>query len=289
MIDVRTESLVDQVRVVRQQSFQFHSKELKYTVSRGVVSSLLDRSPWQTQGYVQILPELDGLNVMEFIQQVIDTKGQARLLDVGCGSARFLNQCKNGYRVDDDRGLSLRKEGWKELVQCFGLTSHLYRFCNTDGTPKNREEELAKYCNAGIQLDVYDAQNLANFYPGQTFDVITAAYVAEHIADPWALFYGMYEKLSEEGGCFIKGIPFRMCPQDETDIAEFLRFKHRATVTSPYIERGVSFALSGDIAIRKRLPKLQLPIEYDLVNPSFPPRVIYKFDMCQEFIPILSG
>lgn len=290
---VTTERLVADIRRAREDSFNTHSRALRYLVSRGIESSNIDRPPWVTRGYRELLPKLDGLDVMGFIQQVIDTKGVAKILDVGCGSGRFLYECKNGYRAKRDEPSEFQP-GWGNQVDCYGLTACLYRFCDLDGIPDDNEVERRKYLAAGIQIEVQDAQSLVNLYDDQKFDVITAVHLLDHVADPWALFYGMYEKLTDGGACFVKSMPFNLKLEDdevydqiaECYIAEWLKSHYGATVINPYRDLTASSIRSGDIAIRRKRV-LNLPLTYFQVDHfDYDPRITYRVDRQKVFQPI---
>ncbi|HBQ50393.1 hypothetical protein A3B42_02840 [Candidatus Daviesbacteria bacterium RIFCSPLOWO2_01_FULL_38_10] len=268
------EDLRDEIKIVREVAFSEEQQPKDYVISRGVEPSATDRPPWTTYGYRQALPRLLGLDVMEFIQQVIDRKGRARILDVGCGSGRFLDQCKRGYRRYAD---GLIAPGWNDRVDCFGLTACLYGFAESNSV------------SAGVNFKIGDAQNLTRLYHGQSFDVITAVHVAHHAADPWALFSGMYEKLAEEGGCFVRGIPFNLVDGTDTALANYLRAKYSATLNEPYFD-GRNPERCGDISmIRKMEVPLVLPLEYAGINDRpLVSRVLYRFDPAVAFKPVFA-
>jgi 2-polyprenyl-3-methyl-5-hydroxy-6-metoxy-1,4-benzoquinol methylase len=77
-----------------------------------------------------------------------------KLLEVGCGSGRFLDR--------------MRRKGWE--VQ------------GTDFDPAVAERVRAKY---GLQIDVGDLATLA--YPAGAYDVVAMSQVIEHVHDPLAL------------------------------------------------------------------------------------------------------
>lgn len=286
------EGLASEIRSARNEFFDKDNnggRGCGYIVSRGVESSSVDRPPWIVGGYRQILPKLDGMDVMEFIQHVIDKKGMARILDVGCGNGRFLNQCKNGYLIRQKYGPSRVIPGLGKLVSCVGLTSCLYRFRDENSIPDDPVSDKLKYLRAGIHIEVADAQNLVTLFPEQEFDVITAVHVAEHVADPWSLFYGIYAKLSNEGAGFVGRIPFNLTSEKENEslVADLQSF-HKATAVMPYAEKS-AYAKAGDIAI-KRNGSLKLPITYREVEYYYhnhrPRRIIYQYDPSATFIPV---
>lgn len=260
------------VEIAQEISFFYHQSPRDYVVSRGVEPTATDQPPWTTYGYRQALLKLDGLDVMEFIQRVIDTKGRAKVLDAGCGSGRFLSECKQGYRRHRD---GLLVPGWRDKIECFGLTARLYSFSWMSG-------------DQGVRIDVGDAQNLARFYHGQSFDVITAVHVAHHVADPWALVYGMYERLGDGGGCFIRGIPFNLVDEEEAALANYLRENYAAEVKDPYFDRRFPERLA-DISLKKADRELLLPLEYaDVREAKFAPRVFYRFNPTVAFQPVFT-
>ncbi|MBI2334275.1 methyltransferase domain-containing protein [Candidatus Daviesbacteria bacterium] len=267
--DLRTE-----IEIVREVAFSEEQQPKDYIVSRGVEPSATDRPPWTTYGYRQALPKLLGLDVMEFIQGVVDRRGMARVLDVGCGSGRFLDQCKRGYRRYAD-GLTV--PGWNEKVECYGLTACLYNSAELDSVP------------AGIHMKLGDAQNLARLYYGQSFDVITAVHVAHHVADPWALFFGMYEKLADGGGCFVRGIPFSLVDGEDANLADYLRARYSATVNEPYFDRRYQERCADISMVRRRGVPLVLPLNYAGINDRpLIPRVLYRFDPTVAFQPAFA-
>lgn len=259
------------MKKVREIAFCDEQGTKPYVVSRGVEPTATDRPPWTTYGYRQALLGLDGLDVMEFIQRVIDTKGRARVLDAGCGSGRFLWECKQGYRRHSD---GVVVTGWQDQVECFGMTAFMYDFS-------------IKSHNAGVQIEVGDAQNLSGLYHGQSFDVITAVHVAHHVADPWALIYGMYEKLAAGGGCFIRGMPFNLVEGEDARLSNYLRENYGAEVKDPYYDKRFPERLA-DISIKKEPDReLLLPLEYaDVIQTGFAPRVLYRFNPVANFEPV---
>lgn len=262
------------VETAREISFFYHQSPRDYVVSRGVEPSAIDQPPWTTYGYRQALLGLGGLDVMEFIQRVIDKKGMARVLDVGCGSGRFLRECKQGYRRYSD---GVVVAGWQDQVECFGLTACIYDF-------------LGKGADAGVQIEAGDAQSLSRFYHGQSFDVITAVHVAHHLADPWALVYGMYERLADGGGYFIRGIPFSLVEGEEEALASYLRKNYGAEIREPYFDHRLPRTEKcADISMKKTEGELLLPLEYaDIRESRIASRVFYRFNPAVAFQPVFT-
>ncbi len=144
---------------------------------------------------------------------------------------------------------------------------------------------MQKYAAAGIQIKIDDAQNIGRLFPGQSFDVIASVFTAEHMADPWALFQGMYEKLDEEGGLFICNFPYNLTSKtDERYVRAYLRSHYGATARVRPTDSH-SWVYGDNIAVQKRGQGLRLPLDYfdvsskngiDVISYQFNPNALFE-------------
>lgn len=176
--------------VIRTTSYAYHAAARGYTVDRGIYDRWEGTPPGyrhKINGYVTELKEFQGKNVLQIIDGIVQMQGRARILDVGCGSGKFLGEVKDKY---GDR------------VDCFGITAYNYSYV---------------YSHPGISIILGDAQHLPiYFYNQQEFDLATAVNSVGWIADPWAVVSGMYELLKRDGVGLINSFPLSVFRDDTT-------------------------------------------------------------------------
>jgi SAM-dependent methyltransferase len=99
---------------------------------------------------------------------------ESRVLDVGCGGGAFLNEVRleKGCEV---HGVDISERAVREAKESFGL-------------------------------DIFKGNVTEAPFPEEYFDVATAWWYLEHVADPSGAAAGI-SRLLKRGGCFIVGIP----------------------------------------------------------------------------------
>ncbi len=121
----------------------------------------------------------------EWIEELIGKRGKVRVLDIGCGAGRFLNDLKEKFGDD---------------VQAYGVSALRY------GEYGPLEEK-------GIKIAIGDAQALISLLdkaglPQEGYDVVTSVFSMMYFADELATFKQAYNILSEGGMGFFHGIGF---------------------------------------------------------------------------------
>jgi ubiquinone/menaquinone biosynthesis C-methylase UbiE len=99
---------------------------------------------------------------------------QSKFLDIGCGSGGFLNQIKNqiGCRI-------------------YGI---------------DISETAAKAAKETYNIDIFNGPVTQAPFPANSFDVITAWWLLEHVGNPSEILRKMYSLLRDDGCCII-GVP----------------------------------------------------------------------------------
>lgn len=183
------------------------------------------------------------------IQEAIDLRGAARILDVGCGEANFLRDLR-------------RKFG--KGVELVGISAFDWR----DKRTGKKDKEL------GINYQLVDAQNLRRL--GETqFDCVVSVKTIDYMADPLAVLKGIYRVLRIGGYCFLdisKNFSLHFVDDSYQCFLSFLVKQYDFQ-----IDKGRGFAFQKI----KMKPNLFLPVSYAGIFPVFPGPtgeiMMYKF------------
>lgn len=166
------------VKKARFLSFQKQqSGELTYEVDRGAFGYDPDFA------YKPSLPTFclaEGGKPVDYKMAIADsirTGGKARVLDIGCGTGRFLRD--------------LRKH-WGEATDLVGISAFDWR------SKRLRRKDAKK----GINYLICDAQRLSR-WPPSGFDVVVSVRSMQYMADPIAVIKGAYHVLKPGGFAFL--------------------------------------------------------------------------------------
>lgn len=166
-------------------SFARQTRPQDYIVERGLFVECHDGVVINFEGgYNSILIGPGRQTLFGTIEEKIRLSGEVELLDVGCGTGRFLIDCASI---------------WSGAIRCYGLTARHYSRAYRTSPPETTEDAIQRL---GIDVRVGDAQRLADVYDHQ-FDLITAVYVAQYLGDPWSLIKGVHQVLKLGGVAYI--------------------------------------------------------------------------------------
>lgn len=219
-----------------------------YEVKRGLTyeSSQQGESPLKGLGYTQLLPLIDGENVIQIIESRAQTGQKVKIMDVGCGRGRFLIDCKIK---------------WGDKVECTGVTAFPYHQATT-------QEELQRLA---IAIEIADAQSLPRNFAGEKFDIVVSTYTAIHVTDALAMLKGIYWILKPDGVALIHRFPIWTVEGDKK-FMQLLEDQYAVHFSETPRGGGV------DIAFRKNAPRLSLPVVYSHIEHHVDDfkRVIYR-------------
>lgn len=256
MMETQTDS-----RNFLETSFARQTRPQNYIVERELFAEYRDgRVIDFGGGYNSILRGYGGRSLFGMIKDRMKLLGEVKLLDVGCGTGRFLIDCASI---------------WSGAIRCYGLTacrySRIYRISPFETT----EDAIQRL---GIDVRVGDAQRLADVYDHQ-FDLITAVRVAQYLGDPWSLIKGVHQVLKLGGVAYInRFLPVLqynrqavagMSDRERLDLYEYLKRDQRFEVRN-----------GTDLVYRKLGPELNLPVVplYPVYDPnSFSDGIQYRF------------
>lgn len=252
------ETLHGQIRQIRQHSFNEDNFSVGYPVDRGLTTRAIIDNPLVSAelGYVDLLPTFQGKQVDEVIQDKIDEQGHVSVLDLGCGSGRFLIDVK---------------EKWGDSVYPVGVSAFSYHLekpaYKIAGRPKGATgRELGKL---GIPIVIGDAHHLRRnlVISGITpqFDVVVSVMTFMYFADPLNVLKQVHRSLNDGGVAFINdfGIDGSVDPETHGFLTAHLKR-----------ERGFDFNYkhaqllpgAGGVAFEKTAPQLSLPLSYKVNN-----------------------
>jgi SAM-dependent methyltransferase len=217
------------VRRIREKSFGLAQQRHEYYVRRG-----LYKSDGGGEGYLDVLPKWEGMQLDELIEQRIKLgKEPVMILDIGCGRGKFLRDCV---------------EKWGDEVQCEGITSYPYH---------------SEYpANDKITIKEGDAQRLTNFFPRNKYDIVTAVFIVEYVSDPWITLKRIYEVLKPGGIGLINRFPLSSLigSKEERDLLiKHLSEKDGIVFENFRREWGVDLC---DVGFCKKSQRLQLPLTF---------------------------
>lgn len=230
------------IRVARKINFHNEQSPHAYPVFRSLTSKYLTseagtRAKHLVDGYVETLPAFEGRNLIQLIDEKLESSPKARLLDVGCGQGRFLIDCR-------------RK--WGVRVDCSGISAYSYH--------RNKTEQ--RLGELGIDVKVGDAQSLLRHFSPESFDMVTSVWTARYMADPMAFLKGVYRILRPGGIALIHQFPF-FAAEFPSVLKSQLRLKYGMQIAPAYPDMEY---IEEDIAFRKTCQKLHLPLGYGQVN-----------------------
>lgn len=234
-----------------EESFAEQKREKDYIVDRGLFADYQNgRVIISDGGYNSILIGPGRQTLLETIKERIRRLGEIELLDVGCGTGRFLIDCASI---------------WSGAIRCHGLTAYRYSRVYRTSPFETTEDAIRRL---DIDVRVGDAQRLADVYE-QQFDLITAVRVAPYLGDPWSLIKGVHQVLKSGGVAYInRFLPIQqynmqavvgMSTQEVSDLYRYLgsdpRFEVRKVV---------------DIVYQKLSPELNFPVVplYPVYDPN---------------------
>ncbi len=223
-------------------AFRDESTPHSYRTYRGLYT---DGAIVPKGGYRELLSTFRGKNIIQLIDsKVMELEGirPAYLLDVGCGTGRFLVDCF---------------ERWSTQVKPEGITAHRYNLVvdETQGTAYDITDLIDIF---GIKITQGDAQRLTDYYPKNHFDVATAVFVTRYLADPWAMIQGMHEVLRIGGEGRVMPFSPNFRRTGSSRLLEYLQD-----------EKGWQVDTEGarwQLAFEKTTDSLDLPIKVDFVE-----------------------
>lgn len=251
MSEFPTTSLVDlSIQNIRLQSYLSHTNPQDYNIERGLFWEFKNGKAIYTDGGYNCILKGPGQNkFVDTIQEKIEKGKEVELLDVGCGTGRYLIDCKTQ---------------WTSRVRCSGITAHLYTRTYQNAPYETTKEALARL---NIKIQLGDAQSLDKYYQPNQFDIITAVYVAQYLADPWALVESIHQVLKPDGIAFIHrffhalthdiGSGFSLSDSGRRSLFEYF------TDNECYEVRNGS-----DLIYKKNNSKIESPLGYNLTSPA---------------------
>ncbi len=219
-------------------TFAQESENKGYVSWRGLLETFCASYPL---GYIDTLPKFKGKDIVQLgddkVAELQDTRPY-ELLDVGCGTGRFLVDCFNR---------------WSNQVKPSGITAYLYKIAfGPDNQPYDISELINLY---GIEITRGDAQRLTNYYPENHFDTVTAVHVTRYLADPWAMVREIHKILRPKGIGSIAAFNPQFQRRGDDKLANFLRNEYGWEID----QEGPTW----NFAFEKKTDQLDLPIEVD--------------------------
>ena len=186
-------------RVQNIQSFSFFDETAQspYPVDRGLIDRFVIGFPREIlDGYPRYLPTFENEDITSVIEKKIDKQGEVRMLDVGCGSGRFLLDCK---------------QRWGDKIYPVGISAFPYH----KNIPRNyqvmglplvpTERELEQ---SGIPVIVGAAHDLKKILKenrnDQNFDVVVSVMALGYMDNPLLILKSLYDVLSPGGVGFVQ-------------------------------------------------------------------------------------
>ena len=206
----------------RETAFIYHQAPGRYAITYRGLKNIKDTqggylNPW---GYNDLLPTFGGMRLEDWIEYKIKQNGIAKLLDVGCGQGNYLIECK---------------ERWGKQVECYGITSRIFRTETQIRQGLSEGDVLRGLKAQGLDIRIADAQRIKVIYPEEYFDVITAVHLAEYLADSWSLISGVYSTLERTGVSFINEFPIRLTdPTNIPTLVDYLRSNFGMNITQAH-------------------------------------------------------
>lgn len=120
--------------------------------------------------YLRFLPKFDGLTVLDVIEMKLEAQERVRVLDIGAGKGKFLNDLKKKF---------------PRKISGYGVSAKDYR---VKSYPKS------------IDYRVGDAQRLKEIFPGQVFDCVVSVFTFPYIADTLHVLSQAYDLVTPNNG-----------------------------------------------------------------------------------------
>jgi SAM-dependent methyltransferase len=160
-----------------------------YTTYRGITPLYRE-----IETYPLLLKDDCGRNIFDVVQGRVDSGDNVDILDLGCGTGRFLIQCARR---------------WPGRVTGSGITATIYdEIAIPNGGPqysfKKDKEELC------VDVQVKDICSLDTTYPENSKDIVTSVYTANYLVDSWSLIRLMHRALRIGGEGFVGQFPLNL-------------------------------------------------------------------------------
>jgi SAM-dependent methyltransferase len=230
---------------------EFHTFNTRRTL---LPRRFLDGTQTPEDSIVGVCELLNIVSPYDALTEAIAQNGSASYLDVGCGRGRALTGAKALLG---------------DLVTCTGVSSYPYH---------ERQPEFAREVkDANVDIRIDNAENLLKQFPPNTFDVVTAIYIMQYLADPWSVMKKLYTVLKPGGYGLI--YPFYSniegTERDRLLAYKYLRKQGLVFTNVPQSHRTA-------VTVTKVEKKLTVPLSYRYMRPiSTPPfynEFVYKPD-----------
>lgn len=252
------------IEAIQRQNFVDQSNPQDYTVERGLFAEYSNGVVIDTEGgYNFILTGPGSKSLVETIGEKVKSGGKARLLDVGCGTGRFLTDCAS-------------YSDWSGLISCHGLTACLYNRIFRKVPFETTQEAIKRL---GIEVKLGDAQKLASYYSPDQFDIVTAVKVSLYLADPWTLVKGI-DYILKPGGVGYINYFFPILGRNNNTRLGLSNEELSALYTFFYKDKRFEIKCINDLVYKKTQAPLDIPIGYAapiLETGDFPSRISYRF------------
>lgn len=209
--------------------FGYQKMRNGYVHSRGLFKD------GQIDGYKDLLKDDCGRKLDTVIQGRVDSGQLVDLIDLGCGSGKFLVDCKS-Y--------------WRDKINCTGVTAANYAFPN-----RTMDESVKLRKELGIKIvSKKDIHDLSKVIPSGSVDVVTSVFTAMYLVDDWALIREMHRILRVGGEGFVNTFNLWMEKPLEDNKRLIKWFRENETIM-------IDSQPGGDqVYYQKRSEKLELPI-----------------------------
>lgn len=254
----------DAVSVAQSLSFQSQCEPKDYIVERGLFVEYSNGVAIDLGGYNFMVKGPGSKSLVETIDEKVQSVGQARLLDVGCGAGRFLTDCASR---------------WSGLISLHGLTAYFYNRIFDKVSLETTQQAIDRL---GIEVKRGDAQKLANHYSPNQFDIVTAVKVAPYLEDPWALVKGIDYVLKPGGVGYINHLfPLLSDPEYRNQTVAGLSDEELFALRLFFEEDGRFETRFGcNLVYKKTQDPLNIPIDYAvpiLQTEDSSSRIRYRF------------
>lgn len=217
---------LSKIKRLRREAFFRESHTQYYNVSRNI------------NDYLKELPDFQGVNLERRIAYGVKNKGKVSILDLGCGSGKFLIDV---FKLHPG------------AVDLSGLTALDYRF--------ELEPEEKQLISQSVDYRIGDAQKATEIFQGKTFDFITSVYAFYCFADPLSVLKKCYSLLNPDGIAFIDSVTDGLRPSDVSRLKDYWKGQNIEADFRSSSLRNFPLALKKSESVKK----LPIPFSYNRV------------------------
>lgn len=204
----------------------------------------LYRNSQGEEGYIDLLPPLEGIDIVQLIRERQARNLRTSLLDLGCGEALFPAKL---VEIFPD-------------LEVYGLSSEDWRY--------KTQDPVLRDLVAKVDYQVGDAHKLNRTFPNKSFTFITAVFAFSYFKDRIGALAEVYRKLEEDGALLIDNPNLPLRNMDEAQklqeywvkkgiVANIIGEKEQDSQTEDGFFKG--FPTTKLTIIRSKLDVLPLP------------------------------